>query len=343
MSVLRVLLATTWEEPCGIAEHSAYLKESVEAADPAIAVTPIREALNPGAENVRAAVPRYFDVLHLNYQRALHSRWDVEAVRRAKASEAYRAVVVTFHDTFGELPADQLSYDLCRTADAFIVHEPCEGLGAQPSWTGSGQAIYWRMGVPPPRPPMQFGWGSGLTLSTFKGWAAQPVLGTVGFPFPWKNYEWLCEISREAGWALLLIAPRATTEQITHWRTLQPDLCVLAQFETRDEVVSLLTGCDATAFCYTCANSGQSGAVLQGIAARKPAFAFKTCRQNRALLQADGGAGLLRWGETFDDLRQFLRFCPIARVDARTVALAERDSWAKLGRQYAELYRRVAP
>lgn len=322
MSVLRVLLATTWDEPCGIAEHSAYLRESVEAADPAVDVTPVKGMLDP-----RAAVPGYFDVLHLNYHRALHSRWTPTVVQAAKAAIGCKAVVITFHDTFGELPPDDLSQQLCDAADAFIVHEPCEGLNA----------YYWRMGVPAWSGPMMFGTHGD---HGFKSWTDQPVLGTVGFPFPWKNYDKLCEVSRAAGWALLLIAPKATEEQVAEWRRLQPDLLVQRRFVPRREVVSMLAGCDATAFCYTCANSGQSGAVLQGVAARKPVFAFKTCRQFRALYDAYPGA--VDWGSTFEDLAWFLRATTIERTAGRMVALAQQDSWEGLGRRYATLYRALA-
>jgi hypothetical protein len=325
---MNVLLATTWNEPCGIAEHSAYLAEAVEAADLGIGVEPRREALNPAwvLEPGRA-----LQILHLNYHRALHSRWTPEIVEQLVRQGV--KVVITFHDTFGENPPDELSVRLAQAANAFIVHEPCYGLQEIPS------VIYWRMGVPSWRSPYHFGEGSGATLGVFKGWRDQPVLGTVGFPFPWKNYERLCDVTREAGWALLLIAPGATAEQMANWRARQPDLCVIARFEPRAEVVSLLAGCDATAFCYTCANSGQSGAVLQGIAARKPVFALHTCRQNRALYLDDLGRAAICWSETFEQFRWQVMRTPIARVYAPSVALAEQDSWAKLGQKYAQLYR----
>ena len=331
---MNVLLATTWDTACGIAEHSAYLKAAVEAADHGIAIHPTPEALDPAAAD---PYRHGWDLLHLNYHRALHSRWTPEKVRQVAK---HRKVVITFHDTFGEHPPDDLSRELCDAADAFIVHEPCEGLP---------NAIYWRMGVPPPRSPMQFTFHGShppdpywRTLRwCFKGWDAQPVLGTVGFAFPWKNYERLCDLTREVGWALLLIAPGATTEQVVDWQSRHPDLWVIPEFTPRDQVVELLAGCDATAFCYTCANSGQSGAVLQGIAARKPVFAFETCRQFRALFADPIANKYVRWCRTFEEFQQRLSNTILGRVDAGMVALAQQDSWTKLGANYAQLYRRL--
>lgn len=320
---LKVLLVTTWGTACGIAEHSAYLKESIEAVDPAINISWSEQALDPEALPLREQESS--SILHLNYHRALHSRWQASDVMAAQR-QGWK-VIVTFHDTYGEHDPDLLSKDLCRVADAFIVHEPCLGLA---------QAIYWRMGVPGWQQPQVY------NQSPLTGWTGgpRPILGTVGFPFPWKNYERLAEETAKAGWALLLIAPKATEEQVAEWRRLQPDLLVQRRFVPRREVVSMLAGCDATAFCYTCANSGQSGAVLQGVAARKPVFAFKTCRQFRALYDAYPGA--VDWGSTFEDLAWFLRATTIERTAGRMVALAQQDSWEGLGRRYATLYRALA-
>lgn len=337
MREIPVLLATTWNTACGIAEHSKMLIAAVETADNDIGIDPRPEALDPAwvldhyhGPHDDCTGRRPLTLLHLNYHRALHSRWTPEDVRRFEIRGV--RVIVTFHDTFGELPPDQLSYDLCRHASAFIVHEPCEGLAA----------CYWRMGVPEWALPEAYDWS---------GWSqGRPILGTVGFPFPWKNYDEVAKRTKEAGWAFLLIAPEATAEQIKQWRTWNPWTQVISTFPSQLQVVSYLAGCDATAFCYTCANSGQSGAVLQGIAARKPVFAFETCRQFRALVLAESGRSaaaahpsLIRWGETFDDLTYFLESCPIGRVDPRSVALAERDSWSKLGQNYAALYRGMLP
>jgi hypothetical protein len=337
--MINVLLVTTWDQPCGIAEHSAYLKEAVEADGGDIRIIP-QEHLDPTMPPADFESPHdpvgnpRLDVLHLNYQAALLSRWSPDWVQHYQKRGV--KVVITYHDT--GVPNSYLSRLLFEVADAFVIHEPADDLRS--SLTRPAP-YYWRMGVPGPRNPYLFGAGRGSPEVCFKGWEQQPVLGTVGFPFPWKNYDQLARVTRACGWALLLIAPHATPEQVDQWRTLNPDSWVRTDFTHRTLVGHLLAGCDATAFCYVCHNTGQSGAILQGIGARKPVIALKTCRQFRALYDDPLGQATIRWAETFEDVADYLREMPIQRIDPGIVALAEQESWARVGKRYADLYRRL--
>jgi glycosyltransferase involved in cell wall biosynthesis len=289
-------------------------------------------------------------ILHLNYHAALHSRWTPDEVQLTK--DLGLKVVVTYHDTIGERsPAylrahgdnrlDRLEA-LASVADALIVHEPCDGFP---------HAYYWRMGVPGPESPLQFGkrrlpdthvWKTtyGDSGYCFRHWETQPVLGSIGFPFPWKNFDRLATITRELGWALVLIAPGATEGEVAGWRTANPDSYIRTDFVDRQQAVSLLSACDATAFPYTCANTAQSAAILQGIAARKPVIATAGCRQFRALFGDPLGRTAITWIESLDDLAFTLsHFIRLERCSPAIVALAEQDSWIKLGVRYAQLYR----
>lgn len=314
--MIKVLLVTTWGIPCGIAEHSAYLKEAVEAADPDIELVP-EPNLDP-----QTTLTMPYPVVHLNYHAALHSQWTPEWIHLHQAHGV--KVLVTYHDT-GVPNSDQCKA-ICAAADCAVVHEPFDDL--------EGNVHYMRMGVPGWVPPATFD----RSLSSWCG--RRPILGTIGFPFPWKNYDTLALITVELGWALLLIAPNTTDEDKARWEAANPYSLAYQQFAHRVDVAHLLAGCDATAFCYTCANTGQSGAVLQGIAARKPVIAFSTCRQFRALFADKLGRTAITWCERFEDVKFALaHFIRIERVNPAIVALAEQDSWAKVGQQYAELYR----
>jgi hypothetical protein len=313
---MRVRLVTSWGTACGIAEHSAMLKEAVEAADPSIQVTPDVEALDPGrfvhSDNPPA-------IVHLNYQAALLSRWTPEILQRLRTI-GYK-VVVTYHDS-GVPNSDQCKA-IVDAADATVVHEPFDDLP-------DGKAIYWRMGVPDWQPP-----APGLPDH-------RPLLGTIGFPVGYKNYDELCALTREIGWDLLLIAPGATVEQLAGWQQQHPDVIVRPDFVARHEGISLLSACDATVFFYTNAFAGQAGAIQIGLAARKPVLALATCRQFRALFGDTLGRTAITWVETFDDLRFALtHFIHIQRCDPGIVALAEQESWTKLGRKYARLYKEL--
>jgi hypothetical protein len=314
---VRVLLATSWgEEFCGIKSHSEMLIEAVKEADPEISIGASAEALDPDYLGRAAVKSQGARLLHLNYHRALHSRWTPEAV-----SEAQRCglkVVITFHDTFGELTPDQLSQDLCAAADAFIVHEPCQGLD---------KALYWRMGVPVYE-------GNGFVAN----WAgSRPVLGTMGFDFGWKNYDRLAEITTEVGWAFTIVAPEMSEARQEELRQKNPYM----EFHIGTEGVlpiAYLRGCDASAWMYTCGNSGQSAAILQGIAARKPVYALQTCRQFRSL-RLEFDHPYIRWMPDFESLQTVLANDPFPRIDPWVLRLADHESWPKLGAKYAALYR----
>lgn len=329
---MKVLLVTTWANACGIAEHSWYLKQHVEAADPTIEVVPCPEGLDPYTllypYALLYAVDRTkepYPIVHLNYQASLHSRWGPEQIEQVRALVG--KVVVTYHDT--GVPNSEQCKAVIDAANVAIVHEPFDDLPAD-------KVRYWRMGVPDWVAPTVFDQSPG-------GWCGRrPILGSIGFPFPWKHYDQLARVTGEIGWALYLIAPHATSEQYEAWKTLNPHLYVRADFVPRIEAISILAGCDATAFTYVTHNTGQSGAILQGIAARKPVVALSTCRQFRALFNDKLGRTAISWCETFEDVKRVLCTTTIQRCDPAIVAFAEQESWAKLGARYAQLYQELA-
>ena len=200
-----ILLVTSWDVPCGIAEHSAFVKEAVESQADDLCFILQHEGARPSEPE--AVIARFETewkagtgpkILHLNYHAALHSRWMPEWIPVFQKRHGVK-VVITFHDT--GVPNSVLCRTLHDAADAFIVHEPCEDLP---------RAYYQRMGVPAldsllPEP---------IISSRGKAYDAQPVLGSIGFPFGWKHYGELARITAEIGWALYLIAPTATDEQV---------------------------------------------------------------------------------------------------------------------------------
>ena len=294
---MRVLLVGS-EGACGIAEHSAYLAQAVQAADDTIQIQHWTD-LHPNS--VLAFNQGSLDLVHVNYHSALHSQWlpsHFDALRRAKIP-----TVVTWHDS--GVPNSDHCKSIHAVADAFVVHEPCEDLPG---------ARYWRQGVPEREDAVQ-------------GSERRPIVGTVGFDFPWKNYNLLVDAARIAGWTTRIIAPKE------------------GHFMDRRMVVSMLSGCDATAFLYNTHNTGTSGAIRQGIAARKPVIAscFPFGRQFRDLHADPLAARVITWVEpSLENVVAALSQVRIAPIDAGMVALAEQDSWARLGQKYAALYKELA-
>lgn len=350
MSPLHVLLVTSWNTPCGIADHAAMLTASVEAADPTIEVQPHSEALDPAV--LLRQLPDLIHLnlhdkptallVHLNHHDGLHSRWTTDYIVEIRRQGI--PVVVTYHDTRAQLLDCPKLAALGVVASAVVVHEPVEGL--------RGEGVhYWRQGVPAAaRRPAQYTATNGEWIdgcgqhwlsqyAPFKAFPQQPVLGTVGFNFPWKNYDRLAQLTGEEGWALVLLSNNATAEDEARWRSFNPSILVVREFLTQPEVVNYLAGCDATAFMYECANTGTSGAIRQGIAARKPVIALETCRQFRDLFADEFGSRAIDWVLDWGEARTALRCTHGGHVCTSMHALAEQDSWVKLGAKYATLYR----
>lgn len=354
----RILLVTSWATPCGVADHSAMLKAAVEAADPDLAIRPDSRALDPHACLYDTRVLP--DLVHLNHHDALHAQWTVERVREV-VQWLGGPVVVTYHDSRERMQDTPKLEQLAQIADAIVVHEPIDLQSHYP------KLHYWRQGIPAPaQKPADYAVNhEGLIFQhvpegehvrslrhltpSFKAYPQQPVLGTVGFNFPWKNYDRLATETALAGWALVILSNNATEEDEQRWRASNPSLLVVRGFLDSPTIVNYLAGCDATAFMYECANTGTSGAIRQGIAARKPVIALKTCRQFRDLLWMDATedlpgcdvVGAIRWAEDWNGFRRELGGIHPARFWAPNHALAEQESWTRLGGKYAGLYRRV--
>lgn len=314
---MNVLLVTSWGVQCGIASHSAYLKQAVELADPSIHIRPESAWLDPSVPP-----PAPLDLLHLNYQASLHSRWTPGAI--AEWRSAFQIpVLVTYHDT-GVPNSDQCK-SVCAAADYFVVHEPYDDLSA------NGE--YLRMGVPAyPNLP------SGLSEKLAR--TGRRYLGTVGFDFPWKCWNELARVTAAAGWGFCICTPALTEARQDELLALNP--YTIFQIELYDpEVLTVLHACDATAFTNVCHNTGQSAAILQGIGAAKPVIALSTCRQYRALYADPLGRTAIRWAETFEEAQEYLPSMRYGQVDPQVAQLADQDSWSVVGRRYAAIYRKL--
>jgi hypothetical protein len=349
---MRVALVSPFGGQGGIDEYAAMLYRQLRQRD--ITVLPFGEPnLADSPEQVyRQVAQQNVPVLILNYQGAVSHGWHQDSQHRWSGEylNAFTAAgvktIVIFHDTFGEHSLNwmdergdgrlHLMADLYLTASAFVVHEPCIGFE---------NAKYWRQGIPEPQPP------EGNKAAR---WFGQPVLGSNGFPMLHKNYTELARCTAAAGWGLLLLAPNATEAMIEEWTAINPAIEVVTEYLSTARGVALLTGCDATAYMYSGATAGTSGAIRWGIAARKPVIALRGQRQFRDLLHGDFAAQIhgahgtrgsgIHWVDSFTDLQAALSYdIPIQRVDPAMVARAEYDSWTNLGAKFAALCQEFAP
>ena len=309
---MNALLMTPWGIRCGIAAYAELLIEAVQAADPTIALRPCVE---PNAADLAWA-----DLLVFNHSQGTGSGLQPQLVL-SLAHQQRIPIVVIQHDTFETFAIMQeRGFPDFTFADALIVHEEVEGLSGGPN-------VYtWRQGVPAPAPA--------APQYVIDAEEVPRVLGSAGFPFPWKNYDLLAEATGRAGWRLLLCAAGATAEQIAGWSAKNPRLHVETDYLPTARIVSLLSGCDATAFLYGTWGSGTSAAVRLGIAARKPLFITAT-RQFRDLLGLQGPRVI---PGTVGGLQHALETLEPCLEDRAVARLADYDAWRALGQEHAALY-----
>lgn len=339
------LVSSAVGSQCGIGEHSAMLIQHVQAADPTIEISAKAEWLDPQAFADHAEP---FDVVHLNYHRGLHSRWTPRWV-----SDCVRPVVITFHDTYEHQP-DTLPWDLlaCENVRAMVVHEPCDlhaeyelhlgGVVASSAHYGENRhkVRYWRQACPPPN-------GRGWDVRERATWAYdgwRPTLGTLGFDFPWKNYDTLAQVTGALGWNLHVVG-KVDEPRMLELRSYNPRT-TFAGWAPKSAATAHLSACDATAFLYTCANSGTSGAIRAGITAARPLIALRSCRQFRDL-ESLGSLPEICWVDALGDLAHALThsvrdYSGPHGYNPGLIHLAHHDSWTRQGAHYAALYQEAA-
>lgn len=304
---------------CGIGQYAEYLWENLRANDPGLKVD-TEPDLHPQAVLKLETLPR---VVILNYQAALLSQWHPAHIKEVQTRGA--KVLTIWHDS-GVPNSDQCKA-ICAASDHFILHEPYEDLPAH--------GTYLRQGVPAWEDPAYFWYLRQQQVREGKWWFEQPVVGTVGLSLGYRNIDLLCKASYEAGWGVLVVASKATDDEVTNWTCYNPAAVIIREFLPKEHLVSYLAGCDATAQLTVTNNAGTSGAIRQCLAARKPLIAFKS-RQFRDLEDElaiqwlddgsiNGVADALENSAMWDRL-------PIVR-------LAHRDSWTRAATVFGRLIR----
>lgn len=334
---LKVLFVTSQNPHCGIREYGEYVMEALKEL-PEIEVTPHND---PNAHTL--GLPEC-DIIHVSHQAALHSNWTMDMVKQYQ-NQGY-IVTVTQHDTFEKLEIMlERGFQDFRKADALIMHEPVEGL--MEGWKGKELVKYF------PGPGAEnvdfyadvewthenvYYFQQGVLPAAFPPTVMKNTLGTVGFDFPWKNFELGAKETAKVGWWYLVISPGMTMERIAELKSYNPRTNVVSHWYNAKEVVGMLSSCTATAFLYCTGNSGTSGAIRMGIGARRPVIAYAS-RQNRDLAMESA----IDWLQGDTHIGELLKLYEEQPEKANERAegikkIAERDSWSNLAKRYRDMW-----
>lgn len=320
MKPSEITLVSTFGEACGIAEMAAYWKEAIEPEGFKVEVV---TDLHPRTVLDRKTPPK---LTVLNYHAALLSQWHPEHIHEVQARGG--RVLSIYHDS-GVPNSDQCK-GICEASDHFILHEPYDDLPPH--------GTYLRQGIPDWQDPVYFDLLKQAQCRADLWWRDQPIVGTVGLSLGYRNIDLLCEAAALAGWGVLVIASKATNEEVGRWGSLNPAVAIVREFIPKEQVVSYLSGCSATAQLLVTNNNGTSGGVRQCLAARRPLVALRS-RQTRDL-ESEAAIHWIDNGSP-QGVAEALESLPSGGVDHGIVRIAARDSWVNQAKVYARIAREL--
>jgi glycosyltransferase involved in cell wall biosynthesis len=252
---MRVGLITTWEERCGIAEYAKNLVNSVTALNDGVTFEVLDVRQSQAA--IHAATISC-DVVVFNYEPGLYQHLPiVEMVHLLRRTQ--KACILILHTSHAGDNRSVLTAPFTRV----VVHEK----------TQDG-FVHIPMGVPAPSPRVRD--------------VVPNLVGTVGFPFPWKGFDIVAQATAKLDLMCLVIAPDSphwdTYAVAKYLREQNPNLSVNTAWNSQEDVVEMLSQCAVNVFAYSGHPAGISGAVKLGVAAQRP-LVISTCRQFRDMLE----------------------------------------------------------
>lgn len=315
---MRVLLVTSDKQHCGIKEYGEYLMQAMRERHPEVVYTVAPQDL---VTQPPLAAEEKFDLVHLNHHAAIHAAWTPSQIAVMPESP----FLVTQHDTFETraIMDERGLPDFSKVA-VVVTHEPVAGYGPR-------NVYEIRQGVLGKSP------GPARAVRMMR-------IGTVGFDFPWKNFDTIAQIAGELGLAFMIVSPGMSEERMHELSDAYGGTRIFRDWLPAAEVVELLSGNFANLFLYTCGNSGTSGAIRMGLAARRPVLAYKGCRQFRDLERFSSSGPI--FGKDRDSIIAILKtmqesaWLEGAAVDS-AVAHADANSWGYVADSYHTLYSRA--
>lgn len=300
--MITVGLVTSWNEQCGIAQYAHNLTQSVPQDGILI------DVIARDRWSTDAIMRTNNQIIHVNYEPGLF-RW-IQLHDLYQWRQAGKKIIFTWHTSQehnNKNPMHQLIDRVVmheKTTDPGIIHIP-QGIEEHDT---SGQEVDY------------------------------DLIGTAGFPFPWKGFPEVAEAARILGSKVLIIAP-ASPHYDTYLiegavRNRHPDPQYVTDWMDTGTVVKLLATCGVIVFAYHGGQYGISGAVRMGISAQRP-LVLNRNRQFRDLFEYDDEI----YFAPSPDPNQLADAIRIARCGGNPPHRVLADmNWTKVGQMYRELY-----
>lgn len=301
---MKILLVTTWNERCGIAE---YAKNLVKNCDVEFSV--LSPSFLPSTFISANGFDPEADIVHINYEPGLFPYLTSGLLY---AIAAKQRTVMTLHTS----TAASNSTPLTRAFHKVIVHE---------------------------RTPDNFVHiPHGIVDYPVKKLLENemiPYIGTFGFPFPWKGFAEVTEAAKNIGLHAKVIAAESPHWDVhtvaKHLRTIDPDVAIETDYLSQGLIIEILSRCAVNVFAYQGSNSGISGAVRSGLAARRP-IVLSRCRQFRDLFDYEDEITFI------EDTNPSAIYHGILQALGNPTKVPNRVledmSWTKAGKMYKDVY-----
>lgn len=301
---MRVALITTWNERCGIAEYAKSLVRAMRHVNDSITFKIFERSWH----DLTPSALQDCDVVHLNYEPGLFQF--VVNVGTVESWKLFgKKTVLTLHTSHEGNNRSLFTNVFHRV----VVHEK----------TTDG-FIHIPMGITP------------LHEDAYVP-LEKELVGTAGFPFPWKGFYEVADATNRLGLRCLVIAPESR-----HWNTydVQQDIKrrnpryeYRTEWMEESEVKAQLARCVVNVFAYGGGNSGISGAVRLGLGSRRP-IVISHCRQFRDLFDYPNEVTVI--GSSLVEAIQEAISNQYTRYPKR---ILEDMNWIECARRYEQVYK----
>lgn len=233
---MRVALVTTWNERCGIAEYAKNLVQHVTGVD-------FKIVARPGSISEINAQCADCDIVHINYEPGLFGFVSPTDVGSLRGQGKY--TVLTLHTSHA---GDNRTPFTVMFDKVVVPEKTTEGFVCIPH------------GMP-----------DAPELSSH---VDADLIGTCGFPFPWKGFHQVAMAAELLHKRALVIAPESGHANTEAMRQVvmqsNPSAIYVTGWATEAQIAFSLSTCAVTVFAYQGGNYGISGAVRMGLAAGRP-------------------------------------------------------------------------
>jgi glycosyltransferase involved in cell wall biosynthesis len=302
---MKVGLATTWNEPCGIAEYSKNLISSCQDIDFKILGRPYEAT---------SLIARASDCDVVNFQ---YESGFLGIFHPGIMKQFNKPTVLTLHDSHPD--NNRAVYPFTNEADVVVVHEK----------TSDGF-------IHIPQPVI-----SSPVLNDF---ANYKYAVTAGFPLPWKGFELLAQatsilVKKEVLAGARFIGPRNphcdTFSVMNTVKHFLPEADYITEWYEQSEVIRLMQECPVSVFPYADCKPGISSAVRLGLAARRP-IVLSRCRQFRDLFDYEDEIEFVDGTLSPESLaRAITKALESGKYPKRVL---EDMSWTKAAQMYKDIY-----